>query len=94
VTQVNKTGVGGAPGNVSFRVKTLNVNGNAVPLRGSAMLEGDAKPPNAAFLIPVVGELSVLRHGTDAEIQKGTPMTAYVVVDAVVTLSKVASPAN
>jgi hypothetical protein len=94
VTQVNKTGIGGAPGNVSFRLKTLNVNGTEVPLRGSAMLEGDAKPPNAAFLIPVVGELSVLRHGTDAEIKKGTPMTAYVAVDMVVAQGKVASPAN
>jgi hypothetical protein len=94
VTQVNKTGAGGAPGDVSFRVKTLNVNGDAVPLRGSAMLEGDAKPPNAALLIPVVGGLTILRHGTDAEIKKGTPMTAYVAADTPVVQGKAAGPAN
>jgi hypothetical protein len=94
VTQAIKTGVIGAPGEVSFRVKTLNANGSVVPLRGSATLEGDAHPPNAAFLIPVVGELSALRHGTDAEIKKGTPMTAYVAVDTPVVPGMATSPAN
>jgi Chitobiase/beta-hexosaminidase C-terminal domain len=76
VIQVDRNGAGGAPGVISFRVETLDVNGTVLRLRGAATKEGEAKPPNAALLIPVVGALTLLKHGTDAVIPEGTPFRA------------------
>lgn len=81
ITQVDKTGIGGGPGDITFQVDSLTVNGTVIKLRGFATREGEAKPPNAAVLIPVVGPFTVLKHGTDAEIKPGTPFTAYVDTD-------------
>jgi Chitobiase/beta-hexosaminidase C-terminal domain len=81
VTQVDKTGIGGGPGDITFQVDSLTVNGSIIKLRGFATREGEAKPPNAAVLIPVVGPFTVFKHGTDAEIKPGTPFTAYVHAD-------------
>ncbi len=78
ITQVDKTGPGGGPGDIAFQVDSLTVNGSVIELRGFATRAGEAKPPNAAVLIPVVGPFTVFKHGTDAEIKPGTPFTAYV----------------
>lgn len=78
VVAVNHTGPGGAPGDVTFEAESMTVNGTVVRLYGSATREGQAKTPNAAILIPVVGPFTAFRHGTDAVIDKGTPFTAYV----------------
>ena len=78
IIQVDKTGPGGAPGDLVFQADALNVNGKIIGLRGSEEREGEAKPPNATALIPVVGTFTVLKHGTDAEILKGMAFTAYV----------------
>src|SRR5579863_568389 len=51
VTQAERTGPGGAPGDIAFQVNTLNVNGTSVKLRGGATMEGEPKLPNAAVLI-------------------------------------------
>lgn len=88
VTEVEKTGVGGAPGDIAFQVNSLNVNGTTVKLRGGATMEGEPKPPNAAILIPVVGGLTIFRHGKDAEIKAGMPVTAYVDADSEIALLK------
>ena len=78
VIQVDKPAAGGLPGNLVFQVDSLNVNGVAIKLRGSEAREGEAKPPNAAVLIPFVGPFTALKHGKQAEITKGTPVTAFV----------------
>jgi hypothetical protein len=78
IIQVDKTGAGGLPGDLVFQADALNANGSVIPLRGSEEREGEAKPPNATTLIPVVGPFTVFKHGKDAEISKGTPFTAYV----------------
>ena len=78
IIQVDKTGRGGAPGDLVFQADALNVNGKIIGLRGSEEREGEAKPPNATALIPVVGTFTVLKHGTDAEILRGMAFTAYV----------------
>jgi hypothetical protein len=88
VIQVDKTGAGGAPGDITFQVNSLTVNGSVIQLSGFATKEGEAKPPNAAFLIPVVGPLTVLKHGADAEIKKGTPFTAFVNADTALSPAK------
>lgn len=81
ITEADRTGIGGAPGNIVFRVDSMTVGGKTIPLNGTAALEGDPKPPNGVMLIPVVGFFTLLRHGTNAEIKAGTPMTAYVAAD-------------
>lgn len=81
ITEADKTGIGGAPGNIVFQVNSMNVDGKTIPLKGTASLEGDPKQPNAAMLIPVVGFFTLFRHGKNAEIKAGTPMTAYVAAD-------------
>ena len=88
VTQVDKTGPGGGPGDISFQVDSLTVDGSVIKLRGFATREGEAKPPNAAVLIPVVGPFTVFKHGTDAEIKPGTPFTAFVDADTSLSPAK------
>jgi hypothetical protein len=78
VTAVDKTGIGGAPGVVTFEADSLSANGKEIPLRGGATLEGEAKPPNAAILIPYAGLFTVLKHGKDAVIAPGAAFTAYI----------------
>ncbi|MGA2300788.1 MAG: chitobiase/beta-hexosaminidase C-terminal domain-containing protein [Candidatus Acidiferrum sp.] len=78
IIQVDKTGLGGQPGDLTFQADSLDVNGTSVKLRGTVFLEGEAKPPNAEVLIPVVGGAFLLKHGQDAEIKKGATLTAYV----------------
>ncbi|HTC42777.1 MAG TPA: chitobiase/beta-hexosaminidase C-terminal domain-containing protein [Candidatus Acidoferrales bacterium] len=78
ITQVDRPGIGGAPGALSFEADGLHPASGPIPLQGGATRDGEAKLPNATVLIPVVGPLSALRHGTDAVITEGTPFTAYV----------------
>jgi Chitobiase/beta-hexosaminidase C-terminal domain len=79
VTQVEKTGAGGAPGEIEFQVDPLHTSLGLVTLRGAATFEGQASPPNAAVFIPVLGPLALFHHGKDADIKSGTPFTAYLV---------------
>jgi hypothetical protein len=81
VIQVDRTTAFGLPGVLSFKVDYLDLNGTLVRLCGEAAREGQAKPPNAAVLIPVVGPLTALRRGTDAVIKQGTPFTAFLYAD-------------
>lgn len=78
ITAVDRNGPGGAPGVLTFEMDPITHAGGSVPVAGGATREGDAKPPNAAVLIPIVGPLTVLKHGTDAVIEKGTAFTAYL----------------
>ncbi len=78
IIQVDKTGAGGAPGNLEFQAEPLQTSVGPLKLRGSASLEGQPHLPNAAFLIPVVGPFTLFRHGTDANIKSGTLFTAYL----------------
>jgi hypothetical protein len=78
VTAVDRTGVGGAPGVLTFEAETLSANGNVIQLRGCATKEGEAKPPNAARLIPYAGFFTVLKHGEDAVIGQGAIFTAFI----------------
>ena len=78
IIQVDKTGLAGQPGDLTFQADSLDVNGTSVKLRGTVFLEGDAKPPNAEVLIPVVGGAFLLKRGQDAQIKKGATLIAYV----------------
>jgi Chitobiase/beta-hexosaminidase C-terminal domain len=88
VVQVDKPGFGGMPGQVNFHVDALNVHGTVIKLRRTAAIEGQAKPPSATVLIPVVGQLALFKRGTDAVIARGTPLDATVDTDTVLVASK------
>jgi hypothetical protein len=81
VMQVDKSGAGGAPGDITFEADSLVVHGTVIELCGSALREGQANPPNAAILIPVVGPFTLIRHGKAAVIEAGTPFIASVRAD-------------
>lgn len=76
--QVDKTGAGGAPGNLEFQIDPLQTTIGLLKLRGSATLEGQAATPNATALIPVVDIFILFRHGHHAIIRSGAPFTAYL----------------
>jgi hypothetical protein len=65
----------------TFKADSLTAGGTVIKLHRSATREGDASPPNAAVLIPVVGPFTVFKHGKDADIKPGTPFTALVSAD-------------
>lgn len=63
VIQVDKTGAKGAPGGITFKADSLTAGSTVIKLHRSATREGEASPPNAAVLIPVVGPFTVFKHG-------------------------------
>lgn len=75
---VDKTGAGGAPGELRFCIEPMQTDTGLLKLHGAASLEGQAEPPNAAALVPVVGIFAVFHHGKDAVIKAGTPFTAFL----------------
>ncbi len=81
VTQVDHPGLGGAPGVLSFAVRSMTVDGQTILLSGSETKEGQprVKAVHTLFLaIPFVGVSGVLIHGEDAEIPQGATLTASV----------------
>jgi hypothetical protein len=86
VTETDKSHVAGVPGEIIFKVDSMEQDGTIIRLRGSAAKEGQDKYSNsAAAIVPVVGPLALLEHGQEAEIKPGTPFTAYVDADTVLT---------
>lgn len=83
VTQVDAHGIGGLPGQVTFEVHSLLFNGRTIPLIGTESKEGRDKTANVMKFgfIPFVA----LTHGDQAEIDKGTPLTALVAADTALT---------
>jgi hypothetical protein len=84
VTEVEKTGVLGLPGELFFQVDSLQAGSVLIKLHGVAAKEGQDKERKAAGLmlaIPVPVALFV--RGKDAEIGHGMSFTAYVDEDTV-----------
>ncbi|HLX82968.1 MAG TPA: chitobiase/beta-hexosaminidase C-terminal domain-containing protein [Terriglobales bacterium] len=82
VTEVDRPGVGGLPGEVFFQADSLQANGVIVRLRGYAAKEGQDKQGKALGLmfVPVVPAALFVR-GTEAEIKQGARFTAFVDAD-------------
>jgi Chitobiase/beta-hexosaminidase C-terminal domain len=78
IIQVDKTGAGGAPGELHFRIDPMQTDSGLLKLHGAASLEGQAERPNAGALVPVVGLFVIFHHGKNAVIMPGTPFTAYL----------------
>ena len=89
VTEVDKTGMAGAPGEVFFQVDSLQAGTVLIKLRGAAAKEGQDKVGKAFGLmfVPVV-PVGVFVHGKDAEIKQSASFTAFVDADTLL------SPAN
>jgi hypothetical protein len=85
---VEKTGAGGAPGEIDFQGDPLHTSLGLLNLLGAATLEGQASLPNATVLIPVVGDFTLFRHGKHAEIKTGTLFTAYLVPEDVAAATR------
>ena len=89
VTEVDNTGMGGAPGEVFFQVDSLQVGSVLIKMHGTAAKEGQDKVGKAVGLmfVPFV-PVGIFVHGKDAEIKQGALLTAFVDADTVL------SPAN
>jgi hypothetical protein len=87
VTETDKSRAAGVPGEIIFKVESLAQDGAVIKLRGSAAKEGQDKY-GAAVALTVVppGPFGLLEHGQEAEIKQGTPFTAYVDADTILTL--------
>lgn len=84
VTQADKARPVGVPGEVFFRVDSLQTKNLVIELNGSAAKEGHDKYGTAsALMFPL--PLGFLEPGEEAEIKEGTPFTAYVATDTVLT---------
>jgi hypothetical protein len=64
------------------------MHGTVIKPQRTVAIEGQAKPPGATVLIPVVGQLTLFKRGTDAVIARGTPLDATVDTDSVLVASK------
>jgi len=84
VTQADQAGHAGAPGNVTFEVKSMTVQGMKIPLKGGESLEGANHYDKAkGFLfVPVVGIAGLAVRGDEAVITPGMTLTASVAADS------------
>ncbi len=82
VTEVDKKGRGGVPGEVAFQVDSFQAGNTVVKLSGSAAKEGQDKVGKAIGLMFVPGiPAGLFVHGKDAEIKQGALFTASVDAD-------------
>jgi hypothetical protein len=89
VTEVDSSGMGGAPGEVFVQVDSLQAGRVLIKMHGTAAKEGQDKMGKAMGLmfVPVV-PVGIFVHGKDAEIKQGASFTAFVDADTLL------SPAN
>lgn len=86
ITFVRRTGPGGIPGTLTYRLNALHVNGTSVPLWLIEGRSGDPRLPGAETVIPGAGAFTFFRHGKDVDIKPGIPVTAYVAADTTLPL--------
>jgi len=82
ITEVDKNGLGGAPGALYFEAESLEAGNVTIKLYGGAAKEGHDQVGKAIGLmfVPVV-PVGIFVHGKDAEIQPGAVFTAFVDAD-------------
>lgn len=85
ITQADRAGHAGIPGDVAFEIHFLSLDGRQIPLEGGESLEGANHYTRAKSLlvIPVVGVAGLVAHGDEAQITPGMPLTAAVAEDTV-----------
>jgi hypothetical protein len=89
VTEVERPGIGGLPGEVFFQAGSLQAGGAVIKLLGGAAKEGQDKQAKAIglMLVPIV-PAGLLVRGREAEIKQGAHFTAFVEADTLL------APAN
>jgi type II secretory pathway pseudopilin PulG len=83
ITEVEKARGMGVPGELVFKVDSLEADGRTIKLRGSAAKEGQDYEAKASA--PMIAPLGLLIHGKDAEIKQGTLFTAFIDTGALPT---------
>jgi Chitobiase/beta-hexosaminidase C-terminal domain len=81
VTQVDQSGLVGAPGTITFAVHSITLaSGETIALSGTETMEGRPHYGRAAGLafIPFVGMGGLLIHGEQAVIPQGATLTGWV----------------
>jgi hypothetical protein len=83
VSAVDRKGIGGAPGDITFEVHAIRSGNLTIPLSGTETLEGLDRSATIrdTVAIPVVGLGVLFVHGKDAEIKPGMALTASVAKD-------------
>lgn len=82
ITQADRSGHAGVPGDLSFEVHGLTVDGKQIPLNGGETMEGrNHYTRNLLILIPVLGDATLAFHGDEAQIVPGMRLTAEVSAD-------------
>jgi hypothetical protein len=82
ITEADRAGVAGIPGDMAFEVHSLTVRGIQIPLKGGETIEGADRYKSRMFLIvPIAGLASLAIHGYDAEIKPGMTFTVAVAAD-------------
>jgi hypothetical protein len=76
ITEVEKTRGMGVPGELVFKVDSLEADGRTIKLRGSAAKQGQDHEAKASA--PMIAPVGLLIHGKDAEIKQGTLFTAFI----------------
>jgi len=84
ITEVDRRGMAGLPGEVFFQVDCLQAGSALIKLRGGAAKEGQDKEGKAVGLMFVpMFPAGLFVHGQDAEIKPGAVFTAFVDADTV-----------
>jgi hypothetical protein len=78
VTDAEKRGMMGKPGQLNVRFDYLKIGDARVHLRGSKGEEGKSRVGTTVVLTVLFGPLGLLKHGKDVEIPRGQPFTVYV----------------
>ena len=84
ITAVDRAGLSGEPGDLSFEIHSLDVQRAKIPLLGGETLEGQNKFKTARgplLFIPFFGPAALLVRGDEAEIKPGMTLTASVAAD-------------
>jgi len=78
VSEAQKAGMMGKPGELSVQIQYLLAGGTHVRIRGTQGREGDSKTGTAVALTVIFGPIGLIKHGKNVVIAAGTPLTAYV----------------
>jgi hypothetical protein len=78
VTDAEKAGMMGKPGELSVQMQYLVSGSNHVRIRGTKGREGDSKTGATVALTVLFGPIGLIKHGKNVDIPAGTALTAYV----------------
>jgi len=82
VTNAKKSGMMGKAGELNVRLDYLKVGDTKVHLRGAKGKEGQSGTGAAVALTVLFGPIGLIKHGSNIDIKKGTPLKVYAGEDA------------